>query len=213
MKVNIRECMDWETYASAWDLAMQDLYWHTGSPVFDFNRDEELAEMNSVFGQEGHLFLVAEDRKSGFIQGAVGVRQEGENASLRRWEPAVTSSLRETSVGRDLLRDAMKRCRENGIKRMRVLVKYPFDDYESAAWHLTLYQSLGFKQVGYTGVDLTMKLAKKTSPVEPDIEFEVITGESLRMGSDGTRGALLCSLHLLLLHREKKHLDSNRQQY
>lgn len=179
MKVVIHEQTDWEEYAHAWNRAMCDLYWYRESPVFDFNRDEELAEMKSSFGHGGHLFLAGRDKRSDTLQAVVGIQHNGELASLRRWEPAVPASLRETSLGRDLLKSAVKHVKKLGAKRLRVLVKQPHDSPETESWHVSLYNDLGFKQIGPTGVDLTMKLSNKIHPVEPGTDYEVITGEEL----------------------------------
>lgn len=179
MKVIVHEQTGWEEYARAWNQAMQDLYWYKESPVFDFNRDEELSEMKSSFGQDGHIFLAGRDKRCDTTQAVVGYRYDGNLASLRRWEPAVPSSLRATNLGRDLLKSAIRSAKRNGAKRLRVLVKHPHGSSEAASWHVALYEDLGFKQVGQTSVDLTMRLTSKIRPVEPDIEYEVITGEAL----------------------------------
>jgi len=57
--VKIVESEDWSIYESVWKEYMKDYYWYKNSPVFDWDKDEELEEMESDFGKPGNVFLEA----------------------------------------------------------------------------------------------------------------------------------------------------------
>jgi GNAT superfamily N-acetyltransferase len=179
LKIVLGESTDAEEYASAWGRAMQGLYWYQSNPVFDFNRDEEIADIKASLGKEGNTFLVAREKKSGDVVGVMDFAMRDVVAVLRRWEPAVQDSLRSAGVGSELLKEGMKQAKRRGAKRMRVLLKHPYDKPEAADWHLRLYQDFKFKQAGQTAVDLTMPLRKPIRPVAPKLDFEVVAGEGL----------------------------------
>jgi GNAT superfamily N-acetyltransferase len=179
LKIIIGESSDSEEYVSAWGKAMQGLYWYQSDPVFDFNRDEETADIKATLGKENNTFLIAREKKSGEDVGVMDFTLRNGVAVIRRWEPGVQDSLRSTSVGGELFKEAMKQAKKQGAKRMRVLVKHPHDRPEVAEWHLRLYQEFKLRQTGKTSVDLTMALKKPLRPVAPKMDYEVVTGERL----------------------------------
>ena len=177
MKLRIEECTDVDQYTETWKEAMKDLYWYVEDPVFDFNRDEEISDMGSSIGQEDSVFLIAVDKKSGKPVGVLDFRLRNGLAFLRRWEPGVPARLRTTDVAKELMKEGRKAAKRHGAKRMRVLLKHPYDTPEAAQWHLGAYRDSGFKPVGLPNVDLTMRLTNTIRPVEPKVRFEVLTGE------------------------------------
>ena len=179
VKYSIEECEDPVEYGDAWNELMNEYYWYKESPVFDWNKDEEIAAIRRGMGQEGHLFLIARDKKSNRILGLMGARFAGERAQLRRWEPTVATDHADSSMGTDLLQEMAKQLKFQGVKNLRVLLKQPRSNPETSTHLKTLYESQKFKPSGKPSVDLVLKLQQIVRPVEPSIHYEVRTGAEL----------------------------------
>jgi len=178
-KYSIEECQDWTEYSDAWNEMMKEFYWYKESPVFDWNRDEELDAIRSDIGKDGRLFIVAREKKTARIIGLLGATFNGVTSQLRRWEPATLSEVAGTQVAKDLVNGMMRRLKEKGVRVVRVLLKYPHGNPESTSFLRELFTTTGFRQVGQPGVDLVLKLHQTIRPVEPKVDYEVRTGESL----------------------------------
>jgi ribosomal protein S18 acetylase RimI-like enzyme len=108
---------DWEIYSQAWHSAMRHFYWYQESPVFDFNKDEEIDGMHSDFGKQGNIFLVARAQDHDGIVGVLGLRYGDIMARFRRWEPAVIPDFQRTGVAKVMLKQALEHLAAMGVKR------------------------------------------------------------------------------------------------
>jgi GNAT superfamily N-acetyltransferase len=169
---------DWDTYSQAWSTAMKHLYWFQESPVFDFNKDEELDKQRSDFDDPGNLFLVAHVQGQKEIVGVLGFRYRNVMARLRRWEPAVISPYRGTGVAMALLESALEYLTSMGVKHVGCLMKHPIDSPEHATEHLSLYKNAGFTGRRPDSFDMVMALDKLKNTSQPPPSVQVETGEN-----------------------------------
>ena len=169
---------DWETYSQAWVTAMKHHYWYQESPIFDFNKNEELEEMRSDFGSPGNLFLVARIQSQDKIVGVLGFRYRDVMARIRRWEPAIIPPYRMTSVATALLKQALEILSSMGVKRVSYLMKYPFNSPECATDYLSLYKAAGFEKNRPDSVDMVLALEGLRISSESLSGVQVETGEN-----------------------------------
>lgn len=155
---------------------MKNYYWFKESPIFDWNKDEELKEMESDFGKPGRIFLEA--HKDEEIVGLFGFRYRGKEASLRRWEPAVLQTFKHNEVERTLLHHGLDLLSERGVERAKVIVKYPHGNQKVAIHLLDLYEKTGFARYQPDSVDLVANLSKvpSYSPKGSDISLDTNQG-------------------------------------
>ena len=154
--MKIVESEDWLTYRSTWEECMKDYYWYKNDPVFDWNKHEELDEMESDFGKPGNVFLEAhQDNK---IVGVFSFRHRGKQASLMRWEPTVLVSSGATQVRKALLSYAENLLSNKGAERITVTVKHPADNPDITKPLIELYKQSGFKPYQPVSVDLVTHL-------------------------------------------------------
>lgn len=156
---------------------MEHLYWYKESPVFDFNKDEEIDEMFSDFGRLGNLFLVAREYDQDEIVGVLGFRYRDFMARIRRWEPAVIPRFRGAGVSTALLEQALKHLSSLGIKRISCLLKHPVNSPEIADRHLRLYELAGFGKDRPDSVDMVMALENVRPSSKPPMGMQIDTGE------------------------------------
>ena len=168
---------DWTIYSHAWSNAMQHHYWYNESPVFDFNKHEELNEMRMDFDKPGNLFLIARLHDQDEVVGVLGLRFQAARARLRRWEPAVIPEFQGLNVAKDLLDQALKYLVSMGVKRISCLMKYPENLAESIAALHQLYKSLGFEQCRPDSIDMVMPLSDLVHYMEQPQGVKVETGE------------------------------------
>jgi len=161
--VKIVESEDWPTYRSVWMECMKDYYWYKDNPVFDWNKNEELEEMESDFGKPGNVFLEAhQDDK---IVGVFYFRYRDKNSNLSRWEPAVLNSSNATEIRTALLSHALNYLSQKGVERTRVTIKHPAENPDVAKHLLALYQESGFDRYQPDSVDLVTHLDDVPSPL------------------------------------------------
>ncbi len=177
-RIEVDFATDWEHYSRVWKTSMQHLYWYKESPVFDFNKDEEIDEMRSDFGKPGNLFLVARLSDSNETVGALGLRYSDVMARIRRWEPAVVPEFRNTQAAEVLLERSQEHLTSIGVKRIEYLIKHPVDSPEIIEELMTRYHNLGFEHTRPDSFDLVMSLdnLNPSSDVPPGVLLE--TGES-----------------------------------
>ena len=160
--MKIIESEDWLTYKSVWKECMEDYYWYKNSPVFDWNKDEELEEMESDFGKPGNVFLEAHE--DGEVVGVFSFRYRGKEASMSRWEPAVLKPSENNEIRKALLRYALDYLSEKEVERTRVTIKHPTGNPDVAKHLLELYQQSGFSRSQPDSVDLVTNLDDIPSP-------------------------------------------------
>ncbi len=154
--MKIVESADWSTYKSIWKKCMKNYYWYKEDPVFDWNKDEELEDMGSDFGQAGKVFLEAhQDDK---VVGVFGFRYRGKEASMSRWEPTVLPTAGDKEIQDALLRHALNYLSGKGVERAKVIIKHPVENPEVTQHLLELYQQSGFERYQPDSVDLVTKL-------------------------------------------------------
>ena len=154
--MKIVESKNWSTYRSAWEECMRNFYWYKDSPVFDWNKFEELNEMEREFTNPERVFLEA--HQEGETVGICGLRYRGKEAVLRRWEPAAIEIANKRETEQALLRYGLNYLSKRGVDRVKILVKYPFHDRSVANNLLEIYRNAGFERYEPDGVDLIMKL-------------------------------------------------------
>jgi len=174
----VEPASDWELYSNAWSSAMSQHYWYKEDPVFDFNKHEELDEMQADFGKSGNLFLVARVPDHDEIVGVLGLRYRNIVARIRRWEPAVIPRFRSSTAATALLEQALKHLTSMGVKRISCLMKHPEGSPEAAMDILRLYELAGFSRDRPDSIDMTTSIDSiqelKTYPEGVQIE----TGEN-----------------------------------
>jgi len=176
-RIEVDFATDWDQYSQAWKTSMQHLYWYKESPVFDYNKDEELDEMRSDFGRPGNLFLVARHSRSKELGGVLGLRYKDVMARIRRWEPAVVPEFRNTQTAIALLEKAIEQLTSIGVKRIGYLLKHPIESPEIVEELLTRYGDLGFEYARPDSVDLVMSLINLNRSEAP-FGVQLDTGES-----------------------------------
>jgi len=154
--VKIVESEDWPTYKSVWNECMKDYYWYKNNPVFDWNKDEELEDMESDFGKPGRIFLEAQE--DGKVAGVFGFRYRGKEASMRRWEPVVLEHTGDIAIHNELLVHALDYLSEQGVERITVTIKYQVGNLDDANHLFELYRESGFSRYQPDSVDLVTKL-------------------------------------------------------
>ena len=160
--MKIVESEDWSTYKTAWIECMKDYYWYKNNPVFDWNKDEELYDMESDFGKPGQVFLEAHHADK--IVGVFSFRYRGKQASMMRWEPAVLKPLEDSEIRNALLDYALDYLSSKGVARARVLIKYPLENPNVAKHLLDLFNQSGFDRYQPDSVDLVTRLDEIPGP-------------------------------------------------
>jgi len=162
--MKIIESKDWSTYRSAWEECMQDYYWYKDSPVFDWNKFEELDEMEREFTSPGRVFLEA--HQEGEIVGVCGLRYRGREGVLRRWEPVARQIANKRETEQALLDYGLKYLSERGVSQVKTLVKYPFHDRSVANNLLEVFRNAGFERYEPDSVDLILNLNDTPDPMK-----------------------------------------------
>ncbi|MBN2231076.1 MAG: GNAT family N-acetyltransferase [Candidatus Thorarchaeota archaeon] len=170
--MKIVQSKSWVEYKALWKNCMKDYYWYKEDPVFDWNKHEELEEMETEFSKPGRFFLEA--HSDGFPVGVLGLRYTGKEGALRRWEPASVSRTDGLEVERELLLNGLDNLSKNGVERVKVIVKYPSDNPDVAKHLTTLYQEVGFNRYQPDSVDLVIKLDsfKSIPPSQSNIKID-----------------------------------------
>ncbi|MGY5881633.1 MAG: GNAT family N-acetyltransferase [Candidatus Thorarchaeota archaeon] len=160
--MKIVESEDWSTYKTAWNECMKEYYWYKNDPVFDWNKDEELDEMESDFGKPGQVFLEAHEANE--IVGVFSFRHRGKQANMMRWEPTVLESSHAIEISKALLSYALDYLTTKGVERARVTVKHPAENPAVAKHLLELFKHSGFARYQPVSVDLVTHLDEIPSP-------------------------------------------------
>ena len=160
--VKIAESEDWSIYKSAWKECMKDYYWYKYDPVFDWNKNEELDDMESDFGKPGNIFIEAYDEDK--IVGVFSFRYRGKQARLMRWEPTVLLSSLATEIRKALLNHALEYLSGKDIERVTVTVKHPANNPDIAEPMFELFKQFGFNPYQPVSVDLVTHLDNIPSP-------------------------------------------------
>jgi GNAT superfamily N-acetyltransferase len=177
-RIVVEPANDWDSYSQAWSTAMKHLYWYQENPVFDFNKDEEIDEMRSDFGNPGNLFLIAHVQDQDEIIGVLGFRYRNVMARLRRWEPAVLPLFQETGVAETLLEKAFEYLTSMGIKQVSCLIKHPVEAPKQANKYLRLYKNAGFECGRPDSLDMVLSLNELKNMSQPPHDVQVETGEN-----------------------------------
>ena len=145
---------------------MKDYYWYKGNPVFDWNKNEELDDMESDFGKPGNVFLEVHDDDK--IVGVFGFRHRGKQATLRRWEPATLKPTTDLRLHKALLTYALDYLEKKGVERVGVLVKHPAENAKVANHLIELFHHYGMDRYRPDSVDLVTKLDDIPEPPDDD---------------------------------------------
>ena len=160
--MEIVESVDWSSYKSIWQKCMKDYYWYRNDPVFDWNKYEELEDMEDGFGKPGNVFLEAHE--NGKIVGVLGFRHRGRMATLRRWEPATIEPSSDLEIHQALLTHALDYLSEKGIEHVRVLMKHPAENPKVIEHLANLFSQNDFDRYQPDSIDLVTKLDDIPAP-------------------------------------------------
>jgi ribosomal protein S18 acetylase RimI-like enzyme len=177
--VKIIESENWSTYRSAWEACMQDYYWYKDNLVFDWNKNEELDEMEREFTNPERVFLEA--HQEGEAVGVCGIRFSGKEAVLRRWEPVALEIANKRETEQALLEYGLNYLSERGVDRVKVLVKYPFNDRSIVNNLLEIYRNAEFERYEPDSVDLVVSL--DNIPVQKQDRVNITIDTHLGMDS------------------------------
>ena len=168
--MRVEPAPSWGVYLPAWTRCMADVHWFSGEHLLDYSRQEEAEELEGEFREEGNHFLMAVDDE-GSCLGVLGVKMQGEIATIRRWEPAVPARYRGLGVGEELLERGLEEARLRGVKRVRTILKYPYGS--PLPWNGRLYEGHGFSRIK-PGVNLVMDMEADVGGETPE-SFETVT--------------------------------------
>ncbi len=154
--MEIIQSKDWPPYKVVWQKCMKDYYWYKDDPVFDWNKYEELEDMENEFGKPGNVFLEAHDDDK--VVGVFGFRHRGRMATLRRWEPATFEPPSDRRVHQALLTHTLNYLSEKGVERVRVLIKHPAENPKVTEHLSNLFFQNGFTRYQPDSIDLVTKL-------------------------------------------------------
>ena len=162
--ITVREAVSWKAYKEAWIKGMKHLHWFTKDIPFDYNKDEELLELEEDYNNTQNLFLEV-IRKNEEIQGVLGIKIRNNIASFRRWEPAIPKVNQDKEIGKILIKKGITLLKNKGIKEVNCMLKYPFNTPEFAIWHNDLYKNAGFKKRKADGVSLLLDLSSEEKTI------------------------------------------------
>ncbi len=160
MEFHIERALDWDEYRTAWSELMKDYYWYKQDPVFDWNKHEELREMQETFSSPDYGYYYAKTRGGSKVVGVLGVSSNNADMTIRRWEPTVADQGRDRDVADSLLEYITRKAEETGKSALNATVKYPVGT-ECADWLLSLYQRHGFSVLLQPQAGLLMKLPSR----------------------------------------------------
>ncbi|MFQ6068882.1 MAG: GNAT family N-acetyltransferase [Candidatus Bathyarchaeia archaeon] len=168
----IRQVQSVGEFLKYWTQAMVDTHWFKEQIPFHYTRKEMIEEITKEFAELGNLYLVAKSKDAKEILGVLRVKIKENIGTLGRWEPAVPFRYRNTKVGEALIQKAFSWLRENNVRKVKCMLRYPFDRPETGHWHKILYEKCGFRQKGPPGIMLLAELSK--------IKFSHFEVENLR---------------------------------
>jgi len=168
MTFRIEAARDWGEYRDAWTECMHEQYWFWKPKPLDFNREEELEELETDFGKQDHLFLLARHEGHTNVLGILGLKVVGETGVIRRWEPSVIASQKETGLGRALLGQGLTELSNRSVANVYTVIKYPKAAPGTLKWHSDLFDKSGFRTVEPMGAvmlqDLDARQIRYTAP-------------------------------------------------
>jgi GNAT superfamily N-acetyltransferase len=158
----IAEAGQWSEYLPAWETCKQGVYWFDEARFFDYTREEESRSLEEQFGEEDNIFLVALDPQP---IGVLGIRVNGEQGTIRRYEPAVKEG--HIDVGEALIAEGIWRAALRGVRTLRTTLRFPHD--APSPWQAALFRDHGFVDGRERGVQLIADL-DSTRPEPMDVE-------------------------------------------
>ena len=149
----IAEAGPWSDYLPAWEACMRGVHWFDEIRFFDYTREEETRELEEQFDEEGNIFLVALDPQP---IGVLGIRVNGEQGTIRRYEPAVKGGHIGEDVGEALIAEGIWRAALRGVRTLRTTLRFPHDT--PSPWQAALFRDYGFVDGRERGVQLIADL-------------------------------------------------------
>ncbi|MBD3192126.1 MAG: hypothetical protein GF308_15880 [Candidatus Heimdallarchaeota archaeon] len=92
-----------------------------------------------------NIFLTATDDEES-IAGVLGIKVQGLNATLRRWEPAVPLDKRENAVGELLIKHGIQLLSEGGVQKIPSNLRFPYYSPETSRWYINLLKKCMFQK-------------------------------------------------------------------
>jgi ribosomal protein S18 acetylase RimI-like enzyme len=168
-------------YLSQWKEAMADVYWFHRSSLLDNSREETAEEIAQEFSQPNCIYLVAKSEDSNQAFGVLKIKVHKTTGTFGRWEPAVRKEHREIGVGEALMEKAFSMLRERHCSKARCIMKFPYNQPETASWHVRLYQKCGFVQERPSGILLIADLSQTTIKVPAIPTLRIIEGSAFSL--------------------------------
>jgi ribosomal protein S18 acetylase RimI-like enzyme len=157
----VAEAGQWSDYLSAWETCMQGVHWFDEARFFDYTREEETRELEEQFDEEDNIFLVALDPQP---IGVLGIRVNGAQGTIRRYEPAVREGH---GVGEVLIAEGIRRAALRGVRTLRTTLRFSHDG--PIPWQSKLFLNMGFLDGREPGVQLIADL-NSIQPEPAEIE-------------------------------------------
>jgi len=157
----IEVASDLEEYLQAWNAIMSLYYWYNESPVFDWNKLEEIDDMTESFHEDSHRFFVYRKSATSEIEGLMGIRLSKPEAVIQRWEPAAKPGLDTDVITTKLLKKGIDIARESGCEKIRIIQKYPIARSDSGLRLIRIYEANGFGDPHAPSVELFMSTSDK----------------------------------------------------
>lgn len=177
MRFVVDLAQDWDEYKNAWTTCMQNHYWFREPRLLDFSKEEELAEQEKDFGRDDRAFLVARREDSQDIVGVLGLKVAAHSGVIRRWEPSVVASEKNTRVGETLLQEGLKTLGRRGVTNVTSVLKFPKDLEQEVKWHADLFKRQGFEMPVPPAAQLIADLREYHVTQRSSPGVRIITGE------------------------------------
>jgi ribosomal protein S18 acetylase RimI-like enzyme len=212
MNVTVEIADSASEYLEQWARAMADVHWFHSPSLFDYSREEMAEEIAKEFDQPECLHLVATSEGSDETLGVLKVKLRESVGTLGRWEPAVLMKYRESRVGEALIEKACALLRECHLTRVKGILKFPYNQPETATWHLKLYQRCGFVNERPSSILLLVNLSKAALNTHVLSSLRIVDGAdfSLEELADFTQRAFLSTPKDKAVHQGDPYI-SNRE--
>lgn len=211
MKIVVERVHSAKRYLEYWTKAMANVHWFKKRRPFDYNRDEMIEEIEGEFEKPESVHFVAKSQDTHEILGVLETKIRRNIGSFGRWEPAVPMEHRNSGAGVALIKAAFSWLRENGVPKVKCLLRHPYARPETAEWHMALYLKCGFVQEGYVGVMLLADLRKVMITTQKVENLLIVNGNDLPLEKfvDFTRRAYMSKPEDRAIHGCDPHVSDS----
>jgi len=212
MKIIVEMANSANEYMQQWTKAMVDAHWFHNPSLFYYNREEMAEEIVREFHKPECIHLLAKSADSNEILGCLKIKINGYAGILGRWEPAVPVRHRKSGVGEALIEESFAILREHQLSRARCILKFPYNQPETARYHLRLYQKCGFVKERPNSILLLTNISKATTKPHAIKNLYIVDDAdfSLEEYADFTQRAYISTPEDKAVHQHDQYI-SNRK--